>query len=111
MEQVNWINYQYQLLRYRHDHLTGEFANLGVVYFDAKSKELLWRFEDKKYGRLSQFFGDAVQGSFILSALKQLNKRLIKLREEGLQRFDHIEALTASLLPPDDNGLYFSETW
>lgn len=111
MEQVNWINYQYQLLRYRHDHLTGEFANLGVVYFDAHSKELRWRFEDKKYGRLSQFFGDSVQGAYILSALKQMNKRLQKLQEEGLLRFEHIEEVTNSLLPPDDNGLYFSESW
>lgn len=111
MEQVNWINYQYQLLRYRHDHLTGEFANLGVVYFDARSSELRWNFEDKKYGRLSQFFGDAVQGNYILLALKQMNKRLTKLREEGLQGFERIETLTSSLLPPDDNGLYFSETW
>jgi hypothetical protein len=91
--------------------MTGEFANLGVVYFDAQSKELRWRFEDKKFGRLSQFFGDAVQGTYILSALKQMNKRLQKLSAEGLHRFERIEALTTSLLPPDDNGLYFSESW
>lgn len=111
MQQINWISYQYQILRYRHDHLTGEFANLGLVYFDGKSDELHWCFEDKKYGRLSQFFGDTVQGGFILATLKQMNKRLNKMRESGLQRFENVEALTTSLLPPDDNGLYFSESW
>lgn len=111
MEQNNWITYQYQLLRYRHDHLTGEFANLGLIYFDAQSGVLHWRFEDKKYGRLSQFFGDMVQGSYLLLALKQMNKRLKKLNEDGLVHFDKIEMLTTFLLPHDDNGLYFSEAW
>lgn len=111
MEQINWVSYQYQLLRYEHDLVTGEFVNLGMVYFDAESGTLLWRFEDKKYGRLSHFFGDKVQGNFILSTLKQLKKGLQKLGRDELNRFQSIEALTNSLLPPDDNGWYFSQVW
>lgn len=97
MQQVNWINYQYQLLRYRHDHLTGEFANLGIIYFDADTQTLNWRFEDRKYGRLSKFFGESVQGNYILSALKQMNKRLRELQKEGTKRYAHIEVLTKEL--------------
>ena len=111
MEQINWVKYQYQLLRYEHDMVTGEFANLGIVYFDSESGTLLWRFEDKKYSRLSHFFGDKVQGNFILAALKQLKKGLQKLKAEGLQRFQSIEALTNTVLPPDDNGWVFSQVW
>ncbi len=111
MEQINWVNYQYQLLRYEHDQHTGEFANLGMVFFDAGTGTLQWRFEDKKYGRLSHFFGDRVQGVAILSALKQLKKGLQKIKDGGLQKFDRIEAVTNAALPPDDNGWYFSEAW
>ena len=111
MEQINWINYQYQLLRYQHDHVTGEFANIGMVYFDAKTSSLFWRFEDKGYSRLSHFFGYKVQGSFILSVLKELNKELQMVEREGLQRFQSIEVLTNFILSPDDNGWYFSQVW
>lgn len=111
MQKVNWVKYQYQLLRYEHDLVTGEFANLGMVYFDAESGTLLWRFEDKKYGRLSQFFGDKVQGNYILSFLKGLSKSFKKIQEENPRRFESIETLTASVLPPDDGGLRFSPAW
>jgi len=111
MEQINWVNYQYQILRYEHDLVAGEFVNLGLVYFDAETSSLYWRFEDKKYGRLSHFFGDKVQGNLILSVLKEFNKALQKVQNEGIQRFQSIEALTNSILPPDDNGWYFSQVW
>lgn len=111
MQQNNWVNYQYQLLRYEHDLVAGEFVNLGMVYFDAETGTLLWRFEDKKYGRLSHFFGDKVQGNLILSVLKYMNTALQKIKNEGLNRFQSIEALTNTILPPDDNGWYFSQHW
>lgn len=111
MEQINWLNYQYQLLRYEHDAVTGEFANLGMIYFDPASQTLLWRFEDKKYARLSHFFGDNVQGSLVLSVLRQLNNKLRKISEEGLQGYGQLDALTRSILTPDDNGWYFSQVW
>jgi hypothetical protein len=111
MEQDIWVNYQYQLLRYEHDLVTGEFANLGIVYFDAASGTLLWRFEDKKYGRLSHFFGEKVQGSAILAVLKQLKKDLQKIKNDGLRQFQSIEALTRAVMPPDDNGWSFSQAW
>lgn len=111
MQQITWVNYRYQLLRYEHDLLSGEFANLGMVYFDGETGTLLWRFENKKYGRISHFFGDKVQGGFLLSALKQLDKALQKIKAEGVQRFERLEAITNAILPPDDNGWYFSQVW
>lgn len=115
MEQINGVSYQYQLLRYRHDHVTGEFANIGLIYYDPQSGYLRAGFEDKKYGRLSRFFGDSVQGGFILSTLKQLKKSVdetgASLSSDTNIQFSRIEDLTAFVLPPDDNGLYFSEAW
>lgn len=116
MEQINGLNYQYQLLRYRHDQVTGEFANIGLVYFDPATRYLKVAFEDKKYGRLTQFFGDSVQGNYLITVLRQLKNRVSKLKnpasgEPGLARFRSVQELTSFLLPPDDNGLYFSEVW
>lgn len=111
MQNVKWLNYQYQLLRYEHDALSGEFANLGMVYFDAESSTVIWRFEENKYGRLTHFFGDKVQGNYLLSVLKNLSKAFRNIHEESLSRFSTIESLTASVLAPDNNGLSFSAAW
>lgn len=110
MEPVKGVTYQYQLLRYQHDHLTGEFANIGLVYYDPQSGMLMAQFEDQDVNRLHQFFGNSVQGSYLLALLKNLKAAFANIENTAL-RFAGIEALTSSILPPDDNGLLFSEVW
>lgn len=116
MEQnIDGITYRYQILRYRHDLVSGEFANLGIVFFDQTNNTLRAKFVNK-YKRLSQFFGE-ISSTFLMRTLRQLSKEFSILAEsldEGrsdLIRSKEIEELTTLILPKDDNALVFSETF
>ena len=112
MEPTASVTYQYQILRYRHDYFSGEFVNVGLVYFDPQTGFLQAAFEDAKYSRLTQFFGEKVQGGTILKMLKGLKKRTAQMTSDPKSlHFEDVAQLTTSLLPPDDNGLYFSEVF
>lgn len=47
--------YQFALLRYVHDPVAGEFANIGVVLFDVDGERLLVR-TSERYRRITEFF-------------------------------------------------------
>jgi hypothetical protein len=51
-------SYQYQIIKYVHDHFTSEFVNVGVVVYDSKSQYLKCKVK-KGYNRITQFFPDA----------------------------------------------------
>jgi hypothetical protein len=120
------INYQYQILRYRHDAVSGEFVNIGIVFFDADSRFLCARITEKQE-RIARFFGSA-SSAFLLSTTKhienefnQIAERLadaqtIIMREalsghviDPLLMCRSITEITSSVLPINDNGLFFSE--
>lgn len=115
MDQNNQsVSYQYQILRYRPDAVSGEFVNVGLVYFDPASRFLKAGMLDK-YKRISQFFSD-VSGAFLMQSLKHLSTKVAKLSQQlvnelDYSRFQTVADVTATLLPPDDNGLFFSETF
>jgi len=115
MEQdINGITYQYQILRYRHDIVSGEFANIGIVFFDAKNNVLKAKFVNK-YKRLSHFFGN-ISSTFLMRTLRQLEKDFSKLaksleKEQSLIDSKNIQELTTLVLPKDDNALFFSKTF
>jgi len=77
--------YTYVLLRYRHDPLAGEFANVGIVLHDAKSGFLGVRVR-KTLGRLSAMFpginGEALKGT--LRSVQRGVQRLSKQEASGL---------------------------
>jgi hypothetical protein len=66
--------YSYVLLRYRHDPLAGEFANVGVIVHQPSS-----RFLDAKIrhtlGRLSAMFPD-IDGEALRSSLRAIEREL-----------------------------------
>lgn len=111
MEQITGaISYQYQILRYRHDVATGEFANVGLVFLEP-SRRILSVEVIEKYRRLSEFFGQ-VPGVALLRMLRDLKSDLQKtaallLHESGA--VPAITEITSSALPKDDNALFFSE--
>ncbi len=115
MEQsINGITYQYQILRYRHDIVSGEFANLGIVFFDSKNNVLKAKFVSK-YKRLSQFFGN-ISSTFLMRTLRQLEKDFSSLakslkKESSIDHLRNINDLTTSVIPKDDNALLFSNTF
>lgn len=72
--------YTYVLLRYRHDPLAGEFANVGVVLHDAKGGFLGVRVR-KTLGRLSMMF-PGVSSDALKSSLRSIERGLKKMAEK-----------------------------
>ncbi|MEO6037155.1 MAG: DUF3037 domain-containing protein [Saprospiraceae bacterium] len=108
------ISYQYQILRYRHDVATGEFANVGLVFFEPAGQVLRVEVVDK-YRRLSEFFG-AISGTALLRTLRNLKQNLQKMAEEMRYELNRTQPhsvtdVTNAVLPKDDNALFFSEVF
>lgn len=103
--------YQYQVLRYLPDPVGEEFVNLGVVVFAPDAKEFDGRFLDRS-SRLSAFF-PGINGRFVVSTIKQVQKELDRLRVANGAELDYraisgVDQLTALLVPPNDGALRFS---
>ena len=60
--------YEYQVLRYLHDHVTGEFVNVGLVFYEPQTRFLRAQVIPKTQ-RLTDFFPGLV-GRHILPVLK-----------------------------------------
>ena len=99
--------YQYQIVRYTHDILTGEFVNVGVVIFEPKTGYLKSKFINK-FGRITQFYAE-VNGHGILSALKAFESEIKRianqLHELFRNDFEYIHQITNEILPKDDSAL------
>lgn len=120
------INYQYQILRYRHDAVSGEFVNIGIVFFDADNRFLCARITEKQE-RIARFFGSA-SSAFLLSTTKHIENEFNQIAErladaeteitrllisgcgiDPLLMCRSITEITSAVLPINDNGLFFSE--
>jgi len=106
--------FQYSILRYTHDVLTGEFLNIGLVmycrsafYFRA---QLLMR-----YQRITDAFPGA-DGEFYRGYVGHLQTRLDRVSDEMRNRQislmedwpDRIDAILQQVLVPDDASIKFS---
>jgi hypothetical protein len=102
------IKYQYQVLRYMHDQLTGEFVNVGVVLYSAEQGF----FQAKcirRYSRISQFF-TGVNGDFLVAALKRF-EQLVEAAAMDLHTTSapkKIDEITSKILIKDDSSLQLS---
>jgi hypothetical protein len=99
--------YQYQIIRYSHDRLTGEFVNVGVVVFEPKTGYLKSKFI-AKYSRITQFYSE-VNGHGILASLKAFENEIkrisVQLHELFRNDFKTIDEITNEILPKDDSAL------
>jgi hypothetical protein len=98
--------YTYAMLRYRHDSLAGEFANVGIVlhapasgFLDAKMRHTV--------GRLSKMFpdlnADALKGS--VRSIERAIKRLATPQAGDLfARWKDAGAFARAVLPEDDSS-------
>lgn len=105
------IPYTFSVLRYIHDVITGEFANVGVALY-APDAKFLGAACATTYGRLSRFFGE-VDGAHI--------KRILQHVENGMEKFadrlqselplapisSDVAGWIEQVLPPDDSSLQF----
>jgi Protein of unknown function (DUF3037) len=103
--------YQYQLLRYTHDLVTGEFVNVGVVVFEPQTGFLKSKMI-AKFGRITQFYSE-VNGHAILHSLKAFEagiKRIARqLHELFRNDFKTIDEITNEILPKNDSALQCTE--
>jgi hypothetical protein len=110
----NTVSYQYQILRYRYDVTSGEFANIGLVYFDPQTRFL--RVRMIKSGERLIHFWEEISESHLLNTLVALEEVFNSYATRLLNDFDFrkyksVEQITRSVLPVNDNALQFSDTY
>lgn len=98
-------------LRYVHDVVTGEFANIGVVVYAPAERALLAQFTTS-YERLNAIFLKIDHAHF-RSLVKYLDSRFDEMAEElrgslELLPVSGIQDLVRQVLPPDDSSLQWS---
>lgn len=109
------IRFHYQLVRYTHDQVTGEFVNVGIVIFAPKFKFLEAKVVSK-FSRISNFFED-INGYHLLHSLKHFQKEIASVRDElaffGSEAIakpePSLNQITSSILVRDDSALQLSE--
>jgi len=104
------ITYQYQLLRYIHDRVSGEFVNVGVVVFEPTTRFLKAKVVTR-FSRISQFFSD-ISGHYLLQTLRNIEREVNNLSislSDGLTSDTHLRTLTTQFLPNSDNAFIFME--
>lgn len=103
--------YTYVLLRYRHDSLSGEFANVGVVLHSPEMHFLGARLR-KTVGRLGKMFPDLNRAALMdgLRAVERGLDRLHKTEASGLlTKLRDADSFARLILPPDDSSLIWSD--
>jgi len=104
--------YQYQVIRYLHDHFTGEYVNVGIVVYSPEHKFLGCKITNK-YQRITSMFPEA-NGKWIMKVLREFESKLeqsSKRLTELFQPSEQIENVTGSIIPHDDTAIRFSESF
>jgi Protein of unknown function (DUF3037) len=103
--------YSFSVLRYVHDPVSQEFANIGVVVFSNQAR-YVGAICTTNYGRISKIFG-TIDGNRFRQATRYIQDQVQRIgREFSNSLFFEptltIERLLAGVLPPDDSALQFS---
>lgn len=102
--------YQYQIIRYVHDHFTGEYVNVGVVVYSKEDRFLASK-TTGRYQRITHMFPEA-NGKWVLKVLDNFNHRLNKLAKELSELFtpsELLEQITNSIILRDNGAIQLSE--
>lgn len=104
--------YTYVLLRYRHDPLAGELANVGVVVHSAASGFLGAKVR-KTIGRLGKMFPD-MEKADLMNGLQVIERGLLRLRDREMSSLlsslgGDALSLAKRVLPPDDSSLIWGD--
>ena len=105
-------SYQYQIIRYVHDHFTGEYVNVGVVVYSHENRFLACKITNR-YQRITSMFPEA-NGKWIMKVLRDFEAKLNQISarlSELFQPSGQIEHITAGIIPKDDTAIRFSETY
>jgi hypothetical protein len=99
--------YQYQVIRYLHDRVTGEFVNVGVAMYSPEFQYLECRGIDK-CDRLTAFFDEA-DGNGILELLKQFKVEILNRRKQLVKKQYSINEITKRILLDNDSSIVLTE--
>lgn len=102
--------YQYQVLRYLHDHVTGEFVNAGLIFYEPQTRFLRAQVITKAQ-RLTGFF-PGLSAKPILADLRYFAKSINQQAQDialipllgSITFADDLAAITAALIQPNDAG-------
>lgn len=105
------IPYSFSILRYVHDPVTQEFANIGVAIYSRQAR-YIDAICTANYGRVSNMFGE-IDGNRFRQTTRYIQERLRNIGGElskGLpfETSRTIEGILATVLPPDDSAFQFS---
>lgn len=104
--------YTFSVLRYVHDPVTREFANVGVALYAPQAK-FASAICTPRYGRLSKMFGQ-IDGERFRQVTRFLQDRIEEMGDRLRSQLqfpempDNIERLLAQVLPPDDSAIQFA---
>ncbi|MGH9327995.1 MAG: DUF3037 domain-containing protein [Terriglobia bacterium] len=104
--------YTFSILRYIHDPLTREFANIGVALYAPEAK-YAGAICTSQYSRLSKMFGQ-IDGErfrqitwYVETRIEEIGERL-RAQLPFPEQPKNIEALITQVLPTDDSAIQFS---
>ncbi len=100
------LPYSYVVLRYVHDIVRGEFANVGVVLFAPHAPFLRGRFSSD-FRRLRAIFGE-IDEAHLSSMLQHLGRTFAGFQPDRDTAKRNITQLVQRLLPADDSSLQWS---
>lgn len=104
--------YTFSVLRYVHDPVTGEFANIGVAMY-APAAKYLNALCASHYQRLSRMF-EPIDGEHFRQITRFIESRIAALGQKLSSELPfkdaprNIEELLAQVLPADDSAIQFS---
>jgi hypothetical protein len=100
------LPYSYVVLRYVHEVVRGEFANVGVVLFAPDSQFLRGRFVSD-FGRLRAMF-DEIDEAHLSAMVRHLDHAFAKFQPGRDDAKPDISQLVQQALPADDSSLQWS---
>ncbi|MCS4224685.1 DUF3037 domain-containing protein [Sphingobacterium sp. BIGb0165] len=105
--------FQYQVLQFCPDKVTGEFLNVGIVVFDPTNQNLAYRILHK-VGSIGQLFEQA-NTRYLIKQLNTIHTTLNKIKNAierdrlGMNVFKSVDELTRKAFVRDDSALLFSD--
>ena len=105
--------FQYQVLQFYPDKVTGEFLNVGVVGFDMENQVLDFNIVSR-VGAIGQLFNQA-NTRYLVKQLNTISLNLKKIQDTlatdslAFHRYTSIEELTKMAFVRDDSALLFSD--
>ena len=104
--------YEYQILRYIPDQVSGEFLNVGILMFGQKENTFCYEFIESRQRISAVFHG--IESAHIMRKLKILREKLedFEKHQDGklpLQNVSGVIYYSTQILKKDDSALQFSE--